>query len=234
MRTKKLLIYMVIAVSVVPLLTSCGKSPDRAKAELLQMDLEYTDKNFFKVATEGNTIAIDLFLTAGIDPNIKNPSGYTALMLAGMGGHTEICKSILKNNKTDPNAKGLQDATALHLTAKKGNTAAVQIILSFQAKVDAEDKFGTTPLMYAAELGQTRCCEALLIKGAKIDFQNKWGNTALMYAAKEGKTDTVKSLLERKANPTLWNTGKKTALKFAKDRGAKDIAKLLSDAGATE
>jgi ankyrin repeat protein len=230
---KKLGLIGLILISLIPL-ASCGKSPDRAKEELLQMDLEYSPKNFIKAVTDGNTIAVDLFLIAGIDPNTKNPAGYSALMIAAQNGNTVICKSLLANKKTNMEAKGPLDETALHLAAKKGQINAIQTLLTFKANPNATDKFGSTPLMYAAEFGQTKSCEALLLKGAKIDQQNDWGNTALMYAAKEGKTDTVKTLLAQKANPTLWNTGNKTALKFAKDRGAKDIVKLLTDAGATE
>lgn len=222
-----ILIFAVIFIS-------CGKSPERAKSELLQMDLEFTPKGFIKAVSDGNKIAIDLFMITDIDPNTKNQAGYSALMIAAQGNNAAICKSLLQNKKTNSELKGPLGETALHLAAKKGQVDAIQILLSFRANPNSTDKFGSTPLMYAAEAGQTKACEALLLKDDNINQQNDWGNTALMYAAKEGKADTVKVLLAQKADATIWNTGKKTAMKFAKDRGAKDIVQMLTDAGVTE
>jgi ankyrin repeat protein len=233
MLSKKLCLFGLILISIVPLI-SCGKSPERAQQELLQMDLEFSPKGFIKAVSEGNTIAVDLFMITDMDPNTKNQGGYSALMIAAQINNAAVCKSLLLNKKTNSELKGPIDETALHLAAKKGQVDAIQTLLSFKTNPNSTDKFGSTPLMYAAEFGQTKACEALLLKGAKINQQNDWGNTALMYAAKEGKADTIKALLAQKADPTLWNTGKKTALKFAKDRGASSIIKMLTDAGAAE
>ncbi|MFB3896902.1 MAG: ankyrin repeat domain-containing protein [bacterium] len=233
MQSKKVWLIGLMVIFVV-IMISCGKSPERAKSELLQMDLEFSPKGFIKAVSEGNKIAIDLFMITDMDPNTKNQAGYSALMIAAQGNNAAICKSLLQNKKTNSELKGPQNETALHLAAKKGQVDAIQTLLSFKVNPNSADKFGSTPLMYAAEYGQTKACEALLLKGANINQQNDWGNTALMYAAKEGKADTVKSLIANKADVTIWNTGKKTAMKFAKDRGASDIVKMLAIAGATE
>jgi len=64
--------------------------------------------------------------------------------------------------------------------------------LSQGAKVDRQNKYGSTDLIVASMKSHVEVVEILLAQGAKIDHQNKNGSTALDHA----KTQQIKKLLK--------------------------------------
>lgn len=57
-------------------------------------------------ATEKNMIeVVDLFLSFGGDPTVKNKSGFTCLHIAARDGHVEIVKLLLNKGKIFPDIK---------------------------------------------------------------------------------------------------------------------------------
>jgi ankyrin repeat protein len=58
-----------------------------------------------------------------------------------------------------------------------------ELLLEFEADVDAVDKAGRTPLWAAASMGQPGVCELLLFWGAYVDHIDGEGRTVLSVAA---------------------------------------------------
>ena len=59
-------------------------------------------------------------LDAGVDPNLRNESGWTALMQASMNGHTDIVKLLISEG-ADVTVKGDAGWEALMLAAQFGH-----------------------------------------------------------------------------------------------------------------
>jgi ankyrin repeat protein len=101
--------------------------------------------------------------------------------------------------------------TALFYAASQGNEALVSRLLAVNAKVDARDASGATPLMAALRNPATRwpTAKLLLDKGADINVADKHGRTPLMEAVLRapGMMDTdaqsavVEALLAAGADP---------------------------------
>jgi len=64
--------------------------------------------------------------------------------------------------------------------ARRGDTAAVQSLLTKGADVNAKGRNGATALIWASENGHLEVVQALLAKGAAVNAKNDDGVTALI------------------------------------------------------
>ena len=98
---------------------------------------------FLKAAFAGKPETINQLIEKGIDPNLQNEMGFSALIIASQYGHADIVNLLLdKNVKVDLQNKG--GATALTIAAKNGHEAVVNALLAKGAKVDIQTTDGIT------------------------------------------------------------------------------------------
>ncbi len=72
-------------------------------------------------ASDGDLPKVRKFLAQGVNPDIRDAAGYTALHYAALKGHIEICDILLQHG-ADINATTRAGmATALHRAATSGN-----------------------------------------------------------------------------------------------------------------
>jgi ankyrin repeat protein len=85
---------------------SLAADPVKARADLKQMGVEYTEQQFATVAGNGDKTAVDLFLDAGMD---VNAGGSAALGVAAGRGKLDMVKYLLGKG-AKPTANALQFA----------------------------------------------------------------------------------------------------------------------------
>ena len=96
---------------------------------------------------------------------------------------------------------------------RRGDTAAVQVLIEAGADVNAEDNYGQTALIVATALGHTDAVRALIEAGADVNARSKQGATALMVAQGAGQNEVVGILKKAGAKEStqasaheLWET----------------------------
>ena len=130
---------------------------------------------------------------------------------------SQECSRLLDSNTlgeltAQPNAKGLDDWTALHLAVSSGSVEICTLLLALgQVEVDARSATRRTPLHLAALCGFPDILDMLLQRGADINAYDSDGYTALHLAASLGHLATVQRLLNYDPDFTLTNRMEKTS-----------------------
>lgn len=200
--------------------------------ELGQMSLEYTPEVFVGSAKKGDIAVVNLFLAAGMDPNVTDKNGNTALMYEASKGHTEILDLLLKAN-ADVNKENRGGATALSWAATAGKIDSLRILLDKGADAEAINK----AFVSAACHGQVEVLQILFDKGAEVD---KVGPDALRCAAgstyvgvtEEEANGAVSFLLDIGVHVNEKSEDGWTALLKAMHRGRISVVRTLLDGGA--
>jgi len=169
--------------------------------------------------------AVKTLLARGVNPNIRDANGETALIIAMRYESLKVADLLMDQSGIDLEAHAPNGNTALMMAAFRNNQAAVLDMLQRGAQVNQK---GWTALHYAAAAGSTAIVRILLEHHAYIDAESPSGMTPLMLAAREGQEDVVRQLLEQGADATLRDGGfHLTAAGFALKAEKPWIAKTI-------
>ncbi|XP_001367751.2 ankyrin repeat domain-containing protein 27 isoform X2 [Monodelphis domestica] len=160
----------------------------------------------------------------GLEVNVTNQDGFTALHVAVLHGRTDLVSLLLKHG-ANVDAKNVNRATPLHLACQKGHSQVVKSLMDFGAKQNTKDSSGNTPLIYACLNGHHETAALLLEHGASLNASNNRGNTALHEAVIGHHTILVELLLLHGASVHVRNKRQCTPLDCAEQNT--EIMELL-------
>jgi Ankyrin repeats (3 copies) len=123
--------------------------------------------------------------------------------------------------------RGLEPGEALIEAARRGDMKQIAHLLATGADVNAQNKWGLTPLMAAAHGGHLEIGELLMEMGADVNARQNGGWTALMCAAVRGQVDAVRLLLGKGADANARTESRMTALTLARTNGRSQVVDLL-------
>ncbi|XP_052785167.1 ankyrin repeat domain-containing protein 39-like [Mya arenaria] len=131
----------------------------------------------------------------GINPDVLDSSGYTALHYASRNGHTSVCQLLLEKGAS-PNVQTRSGGvTPLHRAAYCGHTDTLRLLLTSGADPNIYDADGMLPIHKAAERGQALCVQQLLEAApASRSVRDKKGRTPV--SCVQEHCDEVKQLFE--------------------------------------
>ena len=158
----------------------------------------------------------------------------TAFDAAVAAGDLDAMRTLLKEHPSLVNTADPQGGTPLHAATFRGDKAAVELLLSKGADVNAQKKDGWTALHFAAVNGRADIAQLLLKKGATVDAKKTDGGTPLHAAVMEGHKDIVELLIAQGADVNAKKTDGWTPLRFATWKNRTEIADILKKNGAKE
>ncbi len=122
----------IILTTLVLLLTGCQRTPEQARKELAELGVEFTAPVFHASAENSDVVVVELFLTAGMNPDITDEDGITPLMRAVLKNNLSIARALLDSGaKVDPQGNAL---TPLDLATELGHTGMVRLLVSSGAE----------------------------------------------------------------------------------------------------
>jgi len=185
------------------------------------------------VSQRGDVMAVKQLLSyEGLNVNVQNSKGYTAVYVALRLGVLEIARVLLDSPLVDLDIKCIKGKTVLHELAQEGPRveSSIKLVLNYSLEglESPRDATGATPLLIAAQEGWITIVELFIEKGANVFSKNFQGATALILSSREGKLDVVSKLLEIDADLVYEETKSgHTALHACSAEGYQDVCRLL-------
>lgn len=163
-------------------------------------------------ATWGSLAILNILLDEGLDINIPDRTGCTALH---HGPRIEVLELLLSRG-ANIDARNLAGETTLHtiadLRVDNAVVESIQLLLNNGADPNASDKYGKSPLHYAIGRSSTRIVELLLKHGATLDAKDNQGLTPLHWAVIKRLPNLVEILIAAGADPTARGRHRETVL----------------------
>jgi ankyrin repeat protein len=226
----------LILITLSLLLSGCADfsnvkpSPENARRALKLRGIEYSEGSFLEYAAAGDEWAVNAFLAAGMNPNVRDDREETPLITAAARGDLAVVKALLNGN-ADINATDRDKRTALMRAIINGREAMAKALLARNPELNVQEKYSQSALMIASwRLPQL--VPVMIDKGASVNLRDADGETALFQASAAGHVDAVRELIRRGADITVRNSVDATALMFAAARGRAEVVRELLSAGA--
>lgn len=151
--------------------------PVMAMAQANSVDL-------LNAAQHGDTAGVRSLIDHGVDVDITDQYGRTALMVAAHAGHSETVRILLRLG-ANVDARNELRSTSLMLATLSGIAAVAALLVDNGADVNAQASNGLTALMLAAasrEQGSLEIVKLLIAHNADLNIADNIGRTALMYS----------------------------------------------------
>ncbi len=236
------------------------QGPVTARTKLGVMNIAYDKNTFLNSVLRGDLNVVSLFLSAGMNPNVVDKDGTTALMKAIIEDDLDIVK-VLVEAKIDVNAKNKFGWTALSGATARGQDATVSVLLDAGANVNKEAFIRVRNLKILAKLmpyitEQSVIDEAFITAAStgkkkllpvlldKISDRSKISSDALLKATKlfkqknddglnlNEKSEILMYLLDLGADVNIKDQEGITPLIAVANKGVTKFAKILLEKNA--
>jgi ankyrin repeat protein len=95
---------------------------------------------------------VNMLLELGLDVNLKDTAGQTALHISADVGNVKLIEKILQGSSAMRNAADNTGRTALHIACMAGETESAHQLVIGKCSITALDNKGYMPVHYAAEV----------------------------------------------------------------------------------
>jgi uncharacterized protein len=203
--------------------------PEYKRNEIESFGYEFTGQGLIKSVDDNHHDAVQVFLSCGVDLEVRDERNWTPLMVAAFNGNEEFAKLLIKcgSRVTTRDKNGY---TPLHWAAYNGHVNLIRIMIEKKTEPNIQSYFGWTALMQAATRGHLLACAYLIFKGADVNSASNDGWTSLHKAANNGHTEVVKLLLDKGANRYAQYQDGSTPIDLALKAEHLDIVALLNQA----
>jgi len=198
------------------------------QGEFLRRGYNNTPEGFLKAVENNDQWVVSEFLSRGVDLNVADERGWTALTISSFNGNEAFAKQLIQSG-ANVNITDTAGYTPMHWAAFNGFASIVHLLIAKHASVNARSRHGWTPLLQAATRGHRAVCSALIAAKADVDLPSNDGWTPLHKACANGHVDVVRLLLSANANRYAKYQDGTTPLQLAEKNKHEKIVALLKE-----
>eukprot|EP00931_Biecheleriopsis_adriatica_P073066 TRINITY_DN47426_c0_g1_i1.p1 TRINITY_DN47426_c0_g1~~TRINITY_DN47426_c0_g1_i1.p1 ORF type:complete len:407 (-),score=91.02 TRINITY_DN47426_c0_g1_i1:9-1202(-) len=202
-------------------------------------ELKYQNGNtvLLQAAMTGSMdVVIELVPTVeveyGVDLDMQNNNGNTALIFAVRNNHVDIVK-VLLDFRASLDVRNNKCMTPLMYAARAGQADLVQLLVQNGADLNLQNSDGDTAIMLSLLRNRWDISRYLAEEGTNLNLQNRSGWTVLMATdiRKPQGMDMIDYLMEKDANPDLLAADGDSLLTWAAECGKPGLVKHIVDTG---
>ena len=193
-------------------------------------------------AWNGNLSFVSKYVPELIDINVKFKNNWTLLLSAAFGAQDRVLEYLVNLPNCDVKQSynsfnllmAVINAEISNLDFPSDNEVECRIIncltllMEEGVDVNAQDSFGTTPLMFAVKNNQLLVTQYLLSSGARANSQDSHGDTALHVACRKGYVSAASLLQQNGAQLNIRNKSYETPIECATSNDHKKVATFLT------
>ncbi|KAJ9574723.1 hypothetical protein L9F63_008093, partial [Diploptera punctata] len=184
-------------------------------------------------ASAGSADAILALVNAGANVEADDKDGLTALHCAASRGHTDCLETLVTLCGAEVDVIDSNGCTALFYSVTLGHADSTQLLLSFGAEPNRQDRKGRTPAHCGAAKGQLETLRILGVHGANLWVRNVRGDYPLHEAVVSGRKDLVRWLLNQRPDAVNSpNNDGRCPLHIAAINNNVEMCKILLDGQA--
>jgi ammonium transporter Rh len=154
-----------------------------------------------------------------------------SLCMAASKNNARMIRKIVAKHNVDVSASDYDKRAALHLAAADGALEAAEALIELKADINAQDRFGQSPLDEAVTGGHEKVA-ALLRKHQAVHHSLSSLNTKFLNAVSERDVEKVTKFIKNGLDVNCADYDKRTALHIIVDKRDIDLLTLLLDNGA--
>ena len=194
------------------------------------------DTPLLRAVKAGDIDSAKLLINKGVDLDIKNKDGRTALFEAVRNSNDIDIIDLLMEKGANSSIKENSGYSVLYeamytISSADVRQRVVRILVEKGVDINSVDNYGNTALYFAVLKGDKEIAKLLLDRGAKIDALDKYGRTILHYAVSIGNNEMCRLLMQDGANVNIRDKDGNTALDLAIVNSNTDLINLLQQNG---
>jgi uncharacterized protein len=203
--------------------------PVYKRNEIESFGYAFTGQGLIKSVDDNHHDAVQVFLSCGVDLEVRDERNWTPLMVSAFNGNEEFAKLLIKCGAR-VTTRDKNGYTPLHWAAYNGHVNLIKLLIEKNTDPNTKSHLGWTALMQAATRGHPLACAYLIFRGADVNSASSDGWTSLHKAANNGHTEVVKLLLDEGANRYAQYQDGSTPIDLALKAEHLDIVAMLNQA----
>ena len=168
----------------------------------------------------------------GVEIDLQDVNGMTALYLAAKYDHVQIVELLLRSGARVDIGDYRVGRTALRVAAERDHEEIVRLLQKSGARIDLKDSSGGTAMLHAVRQGAEKALNEMIDAGGNLKEVDENGQSLLHSASEKNRANITRTLIDKGLDPNIRDKSERTPLHIASQYGQATVLSLLLEKNA--